>query len=69
MDGRIVMKTPVKTALAKVVADQLIFAPTFLVGFIGLIGALNGHSYPQIRADLGNNYGDILLRNYQVRIY
>ncbi len=60
------MDTPIQTALAKVAADQLIFAPIFLYGFIGLMGGLSGHSLPQIQSDLRNNYGDIMFRNYQV---
>jgi len=66
LERRIVMKTPAMTAVAKMATDQLIFAPIFLFNFMGLMGVLNGLNSRQIETDLRNNYGDVMLRNYQL---
>lgn len=54
------------TAVKKVAADQLIFAPGFLVIFITALTLLNGGNMRTIKNKLDLEYTDIILTNWTI---
>lgn len=54
--------------LKKVGADQLLFAPSFIVVLLSTIGFTQGLNPKQIRDQLVATYPDILISNYKVSI-
>ena len=55
-----------KGVALKVAADQILFAPTFLVIFISLMGVLNGETRQLISNRLERDYQEILVTNWKV---
>ena len=54
------------TALGKVAADQLIFAPCFMGAFLVTNGAMNFKPKAQIQHELKRDYLHLLLTSYKV---
>lgn len=54
------------SALKKVAADQLIFAPNFLLIFIVSINTLQMKPWKETKENLIKNYPDILKTNYKI---
>lgn len=52
--------------LKKVFVDQVVFAPTFLLFFLGAIGTLQGKSWESLKSDIKENYPDVLITNYYI---
>ncbi|KAJ8973608.1 hypothetical protein NQ317_010045 [Molorchus minor] len=52
--------------LKKVAADQLIFAPNFIVVFITTLNMLQGKNLENVKKELSSKYKDILITNYKV---
>ncbi|XP_059611248.1 protein Mpv17 [Phlebotomus argentipes] len=50
--------------LKKVALDQLVFAPVFMMAFLGVVGAMKGQQLPQIEEKIRADYVDILKTNY-----
>uniref|UniRef100_A0A7G3AF19 Mitochondrial inner membrane protein Mpv17 n=1 Tax=Lutzomyia longipalpis TaxID=7200 RepID=A0A7G3AF19_LUTLO len=50
--------------LKKVALDQLIFAPTFMLAFLGVLGVMKGQALPEIEDKIRADYVDILKTNY-----
>lgn len=50
--------------LKKVALDQLIFAPTFMMAFLGVVGVMKGQNRVEIEEKIRADYLDILLTNY-----
>ncbi|XP_067014588.2 protein Mpv17 [Anabrus simplex] len=55
-----------KEALAKVMADQLMFAPVFMAAVMVISGFLIGNEWEKTKETLQNNYFSLLLANYKV---
>ncbi|KAJ8940165.1 hypothetical protein NQ318_019374 [Aromia moschata] len=53
-------------ALKKVAADQLIFAPVFMVIFMIALNGLRGKDWEHIRKELNAKYFDLLINNYKI---
>ncbi|XP_068628969.1 protein Mpv17 [Battus philenor] len=53
-------------ALKKVLVDQVIFAPTFLLFILVTLGVMQGKALENIEKDIQSNYLDILKTNYYV---
>lgn len=53
-------------ALKKVAADQLLFAPSFLVVFLSALGLLQLKKVDEITAQINKDYKDIILTNWTV---
>ena len=47
-------------------ADQLMFAPSFVVVFVSTMGALNGEKVQDIKKRLDRDALNILITNYKV---
>lgn len=58
-----------KGVALKVAADQMLFAPTFLVIFISSMGILNGETRLLISNRLERDYQEILFTNWKVDIH
>lgn len=54
------------TLLKKVCADQLLFAPSFIVVLLSTIGFSQGQSPKKVKEQLFATYPDILLNNYKL---
>eukprot|EP00117_Sycon_ciliatum_P004668 scpid79266/ scgid8935/ Protein Mpv17 len=52
--------------LKKMVLDQALFAPTFLAGFFGILGVLEGKSWQEIHGRYMNDYIPALKTNYMI---
>ncbi|XP_032810567.2 mitochondrial inner membrane protein Mpv17 isoform X2 [Petromyzon marinus] len=63
---RLVPGTTKTVALKKMALDQGAFAPPFLVGFMSIVGTLNGLTNPQILDKLRRDYRDTLMANYYI---
>ncbi|GAB0097414.1 Mpv17-like protein [Sergentomyia squamirostris] len=50
--------------LKKVALDQLVFAPVFMLAFLGVINTMKGFSMPEIKHKIHEDYVDILKTNY-----
>jgi len=66
LERRIHFRHPGATALAKMVTDQLTFAPIALYGFFWANGKLGGTSNDEVKSNIRNNYFDVLIANYQL---
>ena len=55
-------------AFKKVALDQLLFAPSFLVIFLTTLGVTQGKSSREIKAQIENDYVDIIITNWTVSI-
>lgn len=58
--------TGVKALVKKVCADQLIFAPSFIVVLLSVIGLSQGKSAVQVKEQLTATYPDVLINNYKL---
>lgn len=56
----------VQVLIKKVCADQLLFAPSFIVVLLSTIGLSQGQTVPQIKYQLMQTYPDVLISNYKV---
>lgn len=57
------------TAIKKVAADQLLFAPVFLVALIALFGVVEGKTTSAINQQIAQDYVDVLINNYTVSTF
>lgn len=57
-----------KGVLLKVTADQLFFAPIFLIVFLGTMGTLNGETLVQITNRIKKDFSEILVTNWKVTL-
>lgn len=55
--------------IKKVCADQLLFAPSFIVVLLSTIGLSQGQTVPQVKDQLIETYPDVLISNYKVIFY
>lgn len=53
-------------AVKKVLMDQIVFAPTFLLFILSSVGFMQGKSLENIEKDIKNNYLDVLITNYYI---
>lgn len=58
--------TGTQVLLKKVCADQLLFAPSFIVILLSTIGFSQGQNAKQVRDQLMSTYPDVLINNYKV---
>ncbi|KAK3907694.1 Protein Mpv17 [Frankliniella fusca] len=56
----------VNALVKKVCADQLIFAPSFIVVLLSTIGLSQGKSVEQVKEQLTATYPDVLINNYKL---
>lgn len=56
----------VQALVKKVCADQLIFAPSFIVVLLSTIGFSQGLSVAEVKNQLIENYPDVLINNYKL---
>ncbi|CAG2105124.1 unnamed protein product [Medioppia subpectinata] len=54
------------TPIKKLLTEQLFFLPLIQLAFIGVLGALNGHSLAQMEARIRNDYWDIMCAVWKV---
>ncbi|XP_076661687.1 mitochondrial inner membrane protein MPV17 isoform X2 [Halictus rubicundus] len=52
--------------LKKVCCDQLLFAPTFILCLLTIIGILQGNDIEGLKVKLKKEYSEILINNYKV---
>lgn len=55
-----------KGVLLKVAADQILFAPTFLVVFLSTMGALNGETVEKVSDRMKQDFSEVLFTNWKV---
>ena len=65
---RYIKNVGLKGVVLKVAADQLFFAPTFLIIFLSTMGTLNGEQPQQISTRIKQDFQEILVTNWKVSI-
>ena len=55
-----------KAVVTKVALDQALFAPSFLCVFVTAVSTLQGLGIQDIKANLSQNYVDIVLTNWKI---
>ncbi|XP_022909412.1 mitochondrial inner membrane protein Mpv17 [Onthophagus taurus] len=64
--ARKIVSTNTRGTLKKVVLDQCVFAPSFIVVLLYAIGLAKGNESEMIISDIKNNYKDVLITNYKL---
>lgn len=53
-------------AFTKVALDQICFAPFCLLGFMIIVGTIQGKTVEEVKQSLKETYSDVLIANYKL---
>ncbi|EEC13530.1 conserved hypothetical protein [Ixodes scapularis] len=66
LDRWLVLGSGTSAAIKKVILDQLLCSPVYLLGFMGLKGVFEGHQWSQIKEDVKTRYANVLATSYVI---